>query len=201
MEVNLAKRARGRRPTGAGTKEAIAEAARRQFGERGYRPTTLRGVAAEAGVDPRLVLHFFGSKRDLFVSVVELPFDPEAAFDSLLAPGEKGLGRRLAAFLVGVLNSPEGCRTFTGLIRAAASEAEAATTIREFVALRLLLPLAARVGKDRPEFRASLVASQVVGLAMARHIVGLPPLTAASDSELTAALAPVFDHYLTGPLY
>jgi AcrR family transcriptional regulator len=191
---------RGRRPAGSGTQEAIAAAARRQFGELGYRRASLRSIAAEAGVDPRLVLHFFGSKQELFASVVELPFDPETAFDALLGPGRQGLGRRVAEFVLAILDSPEGRKTVTGLIRAAASEEEAAATIRELVARRLLLPLASRVGRDRPALRASLVASQIVGLAMARHVVGLTPLTTATHAELVAALAPVFDHYLTGPL-
>ncbi len=191
---------RGRRPSGAGTKEAIAEAARRQFGEHGYRRASIRGIAAEAGVDPRLVMHFFGSKHGLFVAVIELPFEPEATFDALLGPGEKGLGQRLAAFYLGALADPESRKIFTGMIRAATSEEEAATTIREFVVGRLLLPLAARLGRDRPEFRASLLASQVVGLVMARHVVGLPALAAAPDDELIAAMAPVFDRYLTGDL-
>ena len=196
----MASGTRGRRPAGSGTREAIAAAARRQFGEVGYQRASLRSIAAEAGVDPRLVLHFFGSKQQLFASVVELPFDPETTFDALMAAGEQGLGRRVAEFLFGILDSPEGRKTATGLIRAAASEEEAAATIRDLVAERLLLPLASRVGRDRPELRASLVASQIVGLAMARHVVGLTPLATASRDELVAALAPVFDHYLTGPL-
>jgi AcrR family transcriptional regulator len=191
---------RGRRPAGSGTREAIAAAARRQFGDVGYQRASLRSIAGEAGVDPRLVLHFFGSKQQLFASVVELPFDPATAFDAILGPGEQGLGRRVAEFVLAVLDSPEGRRTITGLIRAAASEEEAAATIREMVARRLLLPLAARVGRERPELRASLVASQIVGLAMARHVVGLTALATASHAELVAALAPVFDHYLTGRL-
>jgi tetracycline repressor-like protein len=106
----------------------------------------------------------------------------------------------VAEFILALLDSSEGRRTVTGLIRAAASEEAAAATIRELVAQRLLLPLASRVGRDRPELRASLVASQIVGLAMARHVVGLTPLTTASHAELIAALAPVFDHYPTDQL-
>jgi AcrR family transcriptional regulator len=200
MEVHMATSGRGRRPAGSGTREAIAAAARRQFGELGYQRASLRSIAAEAGVDPRLVLHFFGSKQELFASVVEIPFDPATTFDALLAPGQQELGRRVAEFLLAILDSPEGRRTITGLIRAAASEEQAAAAIRDLVARRLLLPLASRVGRDRPELRASLVASQVVGLAMARHVVGLTPLARASHAELIAALAPVFDHYLTGDL-
>jgi AcrR family transcriptional regulator len=146
------------------------------------------------------VLHFFGSKQELFAAVVELPFDPATTFDTLLAPGEQLLGRRLAGFLLDLLDSPEGRKTITGLIRAAASEEQAAAMIRELIGQRLLLPLASRLGQDRPELRASLVGSQVVGLAMARHIVGIPALTTASRDQLIAALAPVLDHYLTGPI-
>jgi AcrR family transcriptional regulator len=175
-------------------------AARRQFGEFGYRRASMRRIAAEAGVDPRLILHFFGSKQQLFVAVVDLPFDPETAFEQLLGSGEPGVGRRLAAFVLGILDSPQGRRTLTGLVRAAASEEEAAALVRTTVAERMLLPLAARVGRERPEFRAALVASLVVGIVMARHVVALPPLAEASRAELVAALAPVFEHYLTGPL-
>jgi AcrR family transcriptional regulator len=191
---------RGRRPAGSDSREEIITAARRQFGELGYRRASMRGIAAEAGVDPRLILHFFGSKQELFVAVVDVPFDPQTTFERVLAAGAVGLGRRLAEVVLGVLESPEGRRTLTGLIRAAASEEAAASMVRDLVARRMLLPLASRVGGDRPEFRAALVASQVVGLTMARYVVGVPPLVEATHDELVAALAPVFDHYLTGPL-
>ena len=62
---------RGRRPAGSGTREAILEAARQQFGELGYRHTTLRSIGRLAEVDPRLVLHYFGSKEQLFIESVE----------------------------------------------------------------------------------------------------------------------------------
>ncbi len=196
----MATRTRGRRPAGSDTRQAIADAARRQFADRGYQRASMRSIAAEAGVDPRLVLHFYGSKQELFVQAVELPFEPATTFERLLSPGGEGLGRRLAEFILDVLDSPEGRRTLTGLLRAAASEDEAAAMIRALIGQRMLLPLASRVGDDRPELRASLIASQVVGLTMARHVVKVEPLVAASRAELLAALGPVFDHYLTGPI-
>lgn len=190
---------RGRRPVGSGTRDTIAAAARRQFAELGYPGTTLRGIAAEAGVDTRLVTHYFGSKQALFLSVVELPFDPEAAFDAILGPGHAGLGRRAATFLVGVLDSTAGRQTVTGLIRAAASEDAAAAMLRDLLATRLLLPLAHRIGGTDPEFRAALMGSQMAGMALARHIVGLLALAEAPPEALVDALAPVFEHYLTTP--
>lgn len=196
----MAQGIRGRRPAGSGTREAIAAAARRLFAEQGYRRTSLRGVAAEAGVDPRLVLHFFGSKQALFVSVVDLPFEPADTFDRLLASGAPGVGRRLATFLVSILEDPDRNSVVTGMVRAAASEEDAVQMIREAVTERLLTPLAQRVGREDAQFRAGLVSSQIVGMVMARHVVGLDPLVRATGPQLVGALAPVFEHYLTGDL-
>ena len=191
---------RGRRPAGSGTREAIIAAARRQFGEQGYQKVSMRGIAAEAGVDPRLVAHFFGSKQKLFLSVVDMPFEPDRIFPAIIGDGGPGVGRRLAGFLIGMLETPEARRVLTGIIRAAASEEEAARLWRDVVSQRLLLPLAARVARDQAEVRAALVASQFVGLTMARHVVAVAPLADADPALLISALAPVFEHYLTGDL-
>ena len=196
----MANGSRGRRPAGSGTREAIAAAARQQFATLGYQRTSLRGVAAEAGVDPRLVLHFFGSKQALFVAVVDLPFEPEQVFDRLFAAGTPGIGRRLASFVLSTLDDPHSNAVMTGMVRAAASEQDATHMIRETVTERLLLPLARRVGREDAELRAGLVASQIVGLIMARHVVGIGPLAGAPGDTLVDALAPVLEHYLTGDL-
>jgi AcrR family transcriptional regulator len=188
---------RGRRPGESQTRDQIQDAARRLFGEHGFAGTSLRQVAAEAGVDVRLVSHYFGSKADLFVAAVELPFDPEPTFDALLSTGVEGLGARLAGFVLGVLDSPHGRQIMTGMLRAAASEEAAAAMVRERLVGQLLLPLARRLGSDHAELRACLVGSQVAGLVMARHIVGLPPLVEADHETLVPLLAPVFQHYLT----
>lgn len=190
---------RGRRPVGSRTQEAIATAAKRQFADVGYPGTTLRAIATEAGVDTRLVTHYFGSKQELFVAVVDLPFEPAEAFESLLAPGRQGLGLRVATFMIGVLDSTAGRQTITGLLRAAASEDAAAQMLRSVLIERLLTPLAHRLGGQNPELRAALLGSQVAGLAMARHVVGLPMLNSTPSTTLAAALAPVVEHYLTSP--
>jgi len=189
---------RGRRPAGSGTREAIIEEARRQFGERGYAGTTLRSVGSGAGVDPKLVLHYFGSKQGLFAQSVELPLPPELVLERVFAGGPDEVAARAARLVITVMEDEAGRRAFTGLLRAAASEPEAAEAIREVLTSRLLMPIAERVGGDRPDLRASLMATQVVGLAMARHIVGIPPLVAASREQLVRALTPVLEHYLRG---
>ena len=79
-----ASRRSGRRPGPSGTREAILAAARSQFAAQGYDRTSMRGIAAEAGVDQALVAHFFGAKQRLFVEVVRLPFEPSQVLPLML---------------------------------------------------------------------------------------------------------------------
>ena len=189
---------RGRRPAGSGTRDAIVEEARRQFGERGYRDVTLRGVAQGAGVDPKLVLHYFGSKQGLFAASVELPVAPEVVLEGVFAGDRSGIPERAAVLLLSVMEDPAARASFVGLLRAATSEPEASEVVRDLLATRLLVPIAERVGGDAPELRAALMASQIVGLLMARYVVGVPPLVGASRDQLVAAIVPVLRHYLEG---
>jgi AcrR family transcriptional regulator len=191
-------RTRGRRPGGLDTRSAIVAEARRQFGDVGFGATTLRNVASAVGVDPRLVLHYFGSKKGLFEAAIELPIDPEIIVNSVLRAEGGDLGMRTAQFMVSALDDPARRQVLTGLIRAAVSDPEAVPLIRDVLAERMLLPIARGVGADQPELRAALMASQVVGLAIARHVVGIEPLASAPPDLLVRALAPVVRHYLAG---
>lgn len=190
----------GRRPGASGTREAIAAAARRQFAELGYDRTSLRAVAAEAGVDPALVSHFFGSKQRLFVEVVELPFDPEIVLPGILAGDRETIGLRLARFVLGALEHEDARRRFTGMIRSAASEPEAARLVRELVTSRVFSPIAESLGVDDAPLRAALAGSQIVGLVMARHVVGVEPLASASADKIAESVGATLQRYLTGPL-
>ncbi len=188
---------RGPKPAGTDTREAIVQAARRQFSDKGYQGTTLRSVGAAAGVDPRLVLHYFGTKQQLFVQSLELPTNPAVLLERLFAPGPGTLGERAAETIVAILEDEDSRRVMVSVIRAAASEPEAAELIRGVLTTTVLLPVAERVGGANPRLRATLAASQIVGLATARHVVGLEPLASASREQLVRAIAPVFDHYLS----
>lgn len=190
---------RGRRPGPSGTREAIIAAARQQFAAAGYDRTSLRAVAAEAAVDPALIVHFFGSKAGLFAEAVELPFDPEQTLPALLAPGVEGLGGRLARLALTLLESEPTRARMVGLVRAAASEPAAAHAIRSLISARLLTPIAASLGTDHPELRSALVASQLVGLTMARCIVQVEPLASADPEQVARAIGPTLQRYLTDP--
>jgi hypothetical protein len=111
---------------------------------------------------------------------------------------DQGAGALVADALLGMLDDADTRQMAVALIRAAASEPEAAGLIREVLTERVLLPLADRVVSDQPRLRASLCASQFVGLAMARYVVGIEPLASTSREQLVRALAPVFEHYLFG---
>jgi AcrR family transcriptional regulator len=193
-----ARRGRGRPSGDTGAREAIVAQARRQFAEHGYRGTTLRAIGQAAGVDPRLVLHYFGSKQELFLESVELPIEPQQVIARVFEPGVEGAGRRAAELLLSVLEDPRSRRSLVALLRAAVTEPEAAALIRDLLTRRLLLPIASRLGGEQPELRASLVASQLIGIVIVRYVVGLRPLAGASREELVAALVPVFEHYLRG---
>jgi AcrR family transcriptional regulator len=190
----------GRRPGPSGTREAIAAAARRRFADLGYDRTSLRAVADDAGVDPALVSHFFGSKQQLFLEVIELPFEPQAILPTILDGDPDSAGERLARFVLAALDQPDAGRRFTGMIRAATSEPSAARLLRELVVSRLLGPIADGLGAEDAPLRAALVGSQIVGLVMARRIVGIEALAAADVDAVAAAVAPTLQRYLTGPL-
>jgi AcrR family transcriptional regulator len=190
----------GRRPGDSGTRDAIQAAAREQFAALGFDRTSLRSVALQAGVDPTLVSHFFGSKQKLFAEVMQLPFDPAQLIPRIVAGDPAGIGTRLATFIMTVLQTPEGHARLTGLIRAAASEDAAAAVVRERVTREILAPLAAGLGSDQPQLRGSLVASQVVGMVMARYVVKVEPLASLPPEQVIALIGPTLQRYLVEPL-
>ena len=198
MSSEISKRS-GRRPGPTTTREAIAEAARRQFAELGYDRTTLRGIAGEAGVDVALVARFYGSKDALFREVMALPPAVAEAMAGLADGPTESVGRRLAEVIVGMLENPRSRSVVIGRIRSASSHPEAAALVRETVT-RDVGRLVAAVTDDEPETRAVLVGSQIVGLALARYVVRVEPLASLPAADVIDYVAPVFQHYLVGPL-
>lgn len=193
------QRRTGRRPGENRSRDAIAAAALRQFGARGFDAVTIRAIAQDAGVDPALVLHFFGTKQSLFEGLVQFPIEPWVV-EKLLAPGVEGLGERLARFVIGQLRGGEVGEAMVGLLRTAAAHPRAAELLRERYVRDLLEPLAAGLKADRPELRASLCSSQLLGLAVAERIIGLPPLVEAEPDVLVKIYGPTLQRYLTETL-
>lgn len=190
----------GRRPGSAGTRERIEGAARELFGERGFDATTIRAVAARSEVDPALVHHYFGSKERLFVAVMELPFDPSIAV-ALLAGGDlEGVGERIVHFALDTWDRPEVRPILLGILRSAAADPGAARMLRELLISRFLAQFATHVDRPNPELRVALAGSQIVGLAMARFIVGIEPIASADNATLARAVGPTVERYLLGDI-
>jgi AcrR family transcriptional regulator len=190
----------GRRPGASATREEILKAAGRLFAERGYQGATIRAIAAEAGVDAALVVHFFGNKATLLSEAVEWPFDPEVEMPKLLVDGKHHVGEHLVALVVRTWDEEGGRNPILTLLRAATTEPKAAEMLGEFVRTRLFAPLMERLGSDRPELRTSLAASQLVGLGLARHVLRVEPLASAKPADVVAWYGPTLQRYLTGKL-
>jgi AcrR family transcriptional regulator len=186
----------GRRPGAGGTRDRILAAARFHFGEGGYDTATIRGIAAEAGVDPALVLHYFGSKEGVFRAAIEMTIEPAEFLPRLLAPGLDGLGERLVHFFLETWDAPGGS-PFLALIRSVVANEGAAAQLRDFVTQEVLGRLAEALELDQPQLRASLAASQLVGLAMLRYVVKVEPLASATATDIATFLGPTLQRYLT----
>lgn len=191
---------RGRRTDGTDTRAEIVAAAGEEFGDKGFHGASLRGIARRAGVDPALVHHYFDGKEDLFVAVVGLPTRPSAVVARVLAAGREGAAEQLVVTLVSVWGEMAARRRLVALVGALTSSELTRRTLREFVVTQLLLPVTEGLGVDQPERRASLVASQMVGLGVARYVVAIEPLASASVGEVVGDVAPTVHRYLFEPL-
>lgn len=185
----------GRRPGPTDTRSDVLAAARRLFAEKGYDGTTIRAIARAAGVDPALVHHFYGTKEGVFVAAMELPFDPGTALGRILEGGVDGIGERFARFFLSIWRNPESRAPFLGLIRAAMTQEQAATMLREFVSTALVGRAAAELGV--PRLGAELAASHLVGMALLRYVIRVEPLASADEETVIALVAPTIQRYFT----
>jgi AcrR family transcriptional regulator len=177
---------------GPATRATILATARSQFGNHGFERTTIRSVASAVGVDPALVMHYFGSKAELFAAASRL----DIAFPDLSKVSPERVADVLLPMFVAVWG-PDG--PFLPLLRAAATNKAAADALLAVFVDRVAPALAAVV-PDRADERAALVGSQVLGLATARYILCIPSLADMDDATLIEWLRPVLAHYLTGSL-
>ena len=188
-----ADKKRGPRQDGVQAREAILDAARRHFAEQGYEGAAMRAIARDAGVDPALVSYYFGSKSGLFVESLRLPVDPRSAIDALLSEGTKDLGARLVTRFLAVWDNPASGEPLIGVLRSASSQPQ---LMRDFVQSQIVPRIAKAVEGPDPELRATAIATQMLGLALARYVLRLEPLASASPEEIVDLIAPTVQRYL-----
>lgn len=174
------------------TKAAILTAARERFASDGYERATIRAIAADAAIDPAMVMRYFGNKEKLFVAAAEL---------DLRLPDVSALSRRtVGRVLVGhFVDRWEGDETLTALLRSAATNEAAADRARAIFGEQIVT-LARSIEPDRrlAGRRAGLVAAQILGMALCRYVLRLPPVASMTRDEVIAWLAPTVQRYLTG---
>ncbi|HYO42911.1 MAG TPA: TetR family transcriptional regulator [Candidatus Limnocylindrales bacterium] len=197
MSAGPARRT-GRRPGSEDTRATILAAARAAFGERGYEGASIRDIASRAGVDGALVHHYFGTKQRLFLAASEFPVDPAELVPRILAGPRETMGERVVRSVVGLWDLPETRPLLMGIIRSAATDPVAAGMARRLLAEGPLLALARAVDLPDAELRATLAGTQLIGLAMARYLIGLEPVASMTADELAAAIGPTIGRYLVG---
>jgi AcrR family transcriptional regulator len=189
------ERKRGPRQDGVQPREAILDAAREQFAALGFEGATMRAIARAADVDPALVSYYFGSKSGLFVESLRLPVNPTDAIEALLADGTDDLGARLVTRFLEVWDNPVSGEPVVRVLRSATSQPE---LMRDFVHRQIVPLLASAIDGPQAELRATAVASQMVGLAMARYVLRIEPLATAPPEQVVALIGPTLQRYLDG---
>ncbi|MUM17730.1 TetR/AcrR family transcriptional regulator [Mycobacterium sp. CBMA271] len=190
----------GRRPGASKAREEILASARKLFSASGIDKTSMRAIAADAGVDPALIHHYFGTKLDLFRESIKLPADPELLLEPLRQTKADDIGHMLPKLLVTVWDSELGA----GMLATVRSQLSGTDTslVRVFFRDVVLKALGDRV--DNPVgsgvLRAGFAATQMLGIVMARYIIKLEPIASMSADEIADMVGPNIQRYLTGDL-
>ncbi len=182
----------GRRPAAAGggdSRSAILAAARSLFAARGFRGTTTRQIAQQAGVDIALIHHFFGTKGELFEAVVEFPRVGAQIADAITAPGDAA--ERVARLYLDELFVHQ-LETFSAVLRTAVGNPDDVPQLRDTIQT-MLQRVAMQLGSRAASPLAfELIGAQMIGVLVVRHLVGVEPMASASTDELVRHLAPAF---------
>lgn len=190
----------GRRPGPTSTRDDILDAARAEFSRHGFKGATLRAIAGAAGVDPGLIRHFFGDKQGLFVASMEMPVDALNVVLSAVEGPRDEWGERLTRAYLSLWDEPPTAAAMRAGVVSAFGNEQALASLREFVMSTIMAGLRPHLPDDDPDLRLATAVTHIVGIAMGRYILRIPPLVDHSLDDLVALIAPSVQHYLTGPL-
>jgi AcrR family transcriptional regulator len=198
--TNTGRRRPGRPAGGSDTRERILASARELFARNGIGNTSIRAVATAAGVDSALVHHYFGTKEKLFAAAVRIPIDPMDIIGPLREIPVEEIGYKLPSMLLPLWDSELGTR-FIAALRSIIAGSEV-NLFRSFIQDVIAVEVGARV--DNPPgsgmVRIQFVASQLVGVVMARYILQLEPFASLLPEQIAKTIAPNLQRYLTGDL-
>ncbi|MFJ2825596.1 TetR family transcriptional regulator [Streptomyces toxytricini] len=176
------------------TKTAILRAARERFAAHGYERTTIRAVAADAEIDPSMVMRYFGSKEQLFDAALAV----DLRLPDLGAVPAEQLPATLVRHFVERWEGDPADDALLVLLRSAVTNEQAAARMRGVFATQVAPALAAAIGPERAARTAGLVAAQLLGLALTRYLLALPPVATLPPEDLVNGLAPALAATLAG---
>jgi len=178
------------------TRDAILKAAQELFAEQGYERATIRDIAARASIDPAMVIRYFGSKEGLFASATA--FDLRLPDLTAIPKGE--IGATLVAHFLELWEGAASNGSLISLLRAAATNDDAAATVRGIFGSQVVPMLARVVPLPELPMRAGLVATQIMGFAITRYVLKVPPVVAMNRGQIVKLLGPTMQRYVAGKL-
>lgn len=186
----------GRRSGPSNTRLAVLAAAKARFANDGYASTTIRNVAADAGVDASLVMQFFGSKDGLFAAVMDVPASALDRFDTAFDGPDEQLGERVVRAYLRAWEGPaEESEPLMAMLRGAIVNEHAKAQLREFIQSRLERGAKMGDSQDRA-MRAGMASAMLVGIITSRRIIGVPTLAAADHESIVAMVGPAIQSIL-----
>ncbi|AMU75254.1 TetR family transcriptional regulator [Mycobacteroides abscessus] len=190
----------GRRPGTSSARDDILASARKLFSLNGIDKTSIRAIASDAGVDPALVHHYFGTKLDLFREVVQLPVDPSVVLQPLRDVPVDELGVTIPRLIIALWDSELGANMLA-MFRSALTGADDGL-VRVFFREVLVNIIAERV--DSPPgsgvLRAEFAITQMAGILVGRYIMAIEPLASLTAEQIALTVGPNIQRYLTGAL-
>lgn len=188
----------GRRTGGGDTRASILRAAQYLFSSQGLDQTTMRQIAARADVDPALIVHYFKTKQQLFMESVAPIIDSHRAdtLTKILEQAERAeMGQKIAEAFVATITNDKILPLILSVIRSITSDSGAADIMRTFSEHSLIRVIEEYVPEPDRRLKAELIASQFIGILVARYIIRVEPLASAEPAALVAYLAPRLQLY------
>ncbi|MGH3357862.1 MAG: TetR family transcriptional regulator [Nocardioidaceae bacterium] len=187
----------GRRSGTPDTRGEILVAARAEFASKGFDQTSMRGVARAAGVDPALIHHYFDGKDGLFVAAMDLPLSPRELLTEALDVPREQVGETLIRTLLGVWDDDAYRPALLAVLRSLTGGGDVGVLVRRGFLEGMILPVLQQQIEGTVSDRAvGLMATQIVGLIVARYLVGVEPIASMTRDELAELVGPTIQRYL-----
>jgi AcrR family transcriptional regulator len=190
----------GRRPGENSTRAAILKAARELFAELGFAGTSTRAIARKAGVDPALVHHFFGNKEGVFAAAVRETVSTDTVLDKLPETAGENLAEELLRAFLGLWEERETAEAMVALYRTAVAANSTTNLLHDAGMAPLIERIAKLIGGRDAKARATMVCSQLIGVALLRYVLRLEPLASMSLPRFIRYSAPAVRATLSGEI-